>query len=67
MANILTAIRIVCGLLITVLPAFTGWFYCFYLFGGFTDAIDETVARRQGKVINNDVIVLDIINEKMVF
>lgn len=49
MANILTAVRIVCGLLIAVSPAFSGWYYAFYLLGGFTDAIDGTVARMQGK------------------
>lgn len=49
MANILTAIRIACGLLIAAFPAFTGWYYSFYLIGGITDAIDGTVARKQGK------------------
>ena len=49
MANILTAVRIACGLLIAVSPAFSGWYYSFYLLGGFTDAIDGAVARRQDK------------------
>ncbi len=31
-------------------PAFSGWYYCFYLFGGFSDAIDGTVARKTGTV-----------------
>ena len=49
MANVLTGIRIICGILILVFPAFSGWYYLFYLLGGFTDAIDGTVARRTGK------------------
>lgn len=48
MANVLTGIRILCGLLILCFPAFSGWYYCFYLIGGFTDAIDGTVARKTG-------------------
>lgn len=51
MANILTATRIACGLLIAVSPAFTDRFYFFYLLGGFTDAIDGAVARRQAKAL----------------
>lgn len=46
MANILTGIRILCGLLLLFCPAFSGGYYCFYLIGGFTDAIDGTVARK---------------------
>ncbi len=52
MANILTGIRIICGLLILCFPAFSGWFYCLYLIGGITDAIDGTVARKMGVVTN---------------
>ena len=48
MANILTGIRILCGLLILCFPAFSGWYYFFYLTGGFSDAIDGTVARKMG-------------------
>ena len=48
MANVLTGMRILCGLLILCFPAFSGWYYCFYLIGGFTDAIDGTVARKMG-------------------
>lgn len=50
MANILTGIRILCGILIMCFPAFSGWYYFFYLLGGFTDAIDGTVARKMGEV-----------------
>ena len=49
MANILTGIRILCGILILYFPAFSGWYYCFYLIGGLTDAIDGTVARKMGE------------------
>jgi len=50
MANVLTGIRILCGLLIPCFPAFSRWYYVFYLLGGFTDAIDGTVARKMGTV-----------------
>ena len=49
MANILTVIRIMCSLLILAFPAYSKLFYVFYLIGGFTDAIDGTVARKTGK------------------
>ena len=48
MANILTSIRIVCGLTVLIFPAFSGWFYVLYVIGGFTDLIDGTVARKLG-------------------
>ena len=48
MANVLTGIRILCGLLILCFPAFSRWYYCFYLIGGLSDAIDGTVARKMG-------------------
>lgn len=48
MANFLTSIRIVCGLLILCFPPFSKWYYILYLSGGFTDAVDGTVARRLG-------------------
>ena len=48
MANVLTGIRILCGLLILCFPAFSGWYYCLYLIGGVSDAIDGTVARKMG-------------------
>jgi len=47
MANVLTGIRILCGILILLFPAYSGWYYMFYLIGGFTDAIDGTVARKR--------------------
>ncbi len=49
MANILTVLRIICGLLILVFPAFSGWFYFLYILGGVTDAVDGTVARKLGQ------------------
>lgn len=48
MANILTGIRILCGLFILFFPPFSGWYYALYLLAGFTDAIDGTVARKTG-------------------
>jgi len=50
LANIITGIRIICGLLILACPAFSGSFYVFYILGGITDAIDGTVARKLGQV-----------------
>lgn len=49
MANVLTGMRILCGILILCFPAFSEWYYFFYLLGGFTDAVDGTVARKLGK------------------
>jgi len=49
MANIITGIRIGCALLILFFPAFSKWFYAFYLLGGLTDAIDGTAARKTGR------------------
>lgn len=48
MANVLTGMRILCGFLILCFPAFSEWFYFFYLLGGFTDAVDGTIARKTG-------------------
>lgn len=48
MANYLTVARILCGVLILFCPVFSGRFYALYLLGGFTDAIDGTVARMTG-------------------
>ena len=48
MANVLTSLRILCGLLILSCPAFSNRYYFLYLLGGFTDAVDGTVARRLG-------------------
>lgn len=49
MANILTFIRIICGLLILIFPAFSKSYYLLYLLGGITDAIDGTIARKFGQ------------------
>ena len=49
MANILTSIRVICGLLILIFPAFSGLYYALYLAGGVSDAIDGSVARRLGR------------------
>lgn len=49
MANILTSIRIVCGLLILIFPAFSKLYYILYAVGGLTDMVDGTVARKLGE------------------
>ena len=48
MANILTSIRILCGVLLLRFPAFSGAFCALYLLGGLTDALDGAAARRLG-------------------
>ena len=46
MANIVTICRIVCSMLMLFSPAFSFWFYILYLFCGFTDMVDGTIARK---------------------
>lgn len=48
-ADLITGIRILCGILILFVPAFSGWFYVLYLLGGLSDAIDGMVARKLGQ------------------
>ena len=45
-ANIITGSRIVFSLPLLFIPLSSTWFYVFYLFCGFSDMIDGTVARR---------------------
>ena len=46
LANILTSCRILGSMLLRFFPAFSAPFYILYLFCGFTDMIDGTVARK---------------------
>lgn len=46
MANVITACRIICSMLLLFMPVSSSWFYGLYLLAGFTDMIDGTVARR---------------------
>ncbi|MBR5562454.1 MAG: CDP-alcohol phosphatidyltransferase family protein [Clostridia bacterium] len=46
MANILTGCRIFGSILLLFFPAFSGAFYIIYLFCGFSDMIDGTIARK---------------------
>ena len=50
MANLITGVRILCGLILLFFPAFSRWFYVFYLAGGLSDALDGWTARRLGEV-----------------
>ena len=50
MANLITCVRILCGLILLLFPAFSKWFYVFYVAGGLSDALDGWVARRLGEV-----------------
>ena len=50
LANILTGCRILGSILLRIFPAFSTAFYIIYLFCGFTDMIDGTIARRTNSV-----------------
>lgn len=50
MANIITAIRIVCSIALLLFPAFSPPFYTLYIAAGISDMIDGTVARKTGTV-----------------
>ena len=45
-ANILTGCRILCSILLLSFPVFSVAFYVLYLFCGFSDMVDGTVARK---------------------
>ena len=49
MANLLTTIRILCGISFLCFPPFSRGFYLLYLLGGLSDAVDGSIARRFGK------------------
>ena len=49
-ANIITGSRIVFSVPLMFLPLSSAWFYVLYLFCGFTDMIDGTIARKTGAV-----------------
>lgn len=44
-ANVITAIRIICALGLTFCPTFSTWFYVLYVIGGISDVLDGIVAR----------------------
>ena len=48
MANIITGIRIVCGVALLFFPVFSPAFYILYFVAGITDMIDGPVARKTG-------------------
>ena len=49
-ANIITSCRILCSILMLFFSAFSVQFYILYLFCGFSDMIDGTVARKTNSV-----------------
>ena len=51
-ANIITASRVIFSLPLLFIPLSSTWFYILYLFCGFTDMIDGTVARKMELVSN---------------
>ena len=48
MANLITGIRIACGIALLFFPAFSPVFYALYIAAGVSDMIDGTVARKTG-------------------
>ena len=50
MANILTGCRILGSIILLFFPAFSVAFYIIYLFCGFTDMIDGTIARKTSSI-----------------
>ena len=50
MANLITAIRIVCSAALLFFPAFSPAFYVLYIAAGASDMIDGAVARKTGSV-----------------
>ena len=49
-ANIITSWRILCSILMLFCPVFSIGFYVMYLFCGFTDMVDGTIARKTNAV-----------------
>ena len=49
-ANIITSSRILCGICLWFCPVFSVNFYILYLFCGFTDMVDGTIARKTNAV-----------------
>ena len=49
-ANIITSGRIVLSLLLLCIPLSSAWCYVIYLFAGFTDMVDGTIARKTDTV-----------------
>ena len=47
-ANIITGSRVALSLPLLFIPLSSAWFYILYLFCGFTDMIDGTIARKTG-------------------
>ena len=49
-ANIITACRIVCSVLLLLFPVFSPAYYSLYLLAGFSDMIDGVIARKTNSV-----------------
>lgn len=50
MANIITSVRILCGIALVFCFPFSRWFYGIYILGGLSDVLDGIVARSFGNV-----------------
>ena len=49
-ANIVTSCRILCSICLLFCPVFSITFYIIYLFGGITDMVDGTIARKANNI-----------------
>ena len=49
-ANLITSCRILLSIILLFCPVFSMGFYCIYLFCGFTDMVDGTIARKTNSV-----------------
>ena len=49
-ANVITGSRVILSLPLLLIPLSSVWFYILYIFCGFTDMIDGTIARKTGAV-----------------
>lgn len=50
MANIITCVRIICGIALLFCPVFSPAFYALYVTAGVSDMLDGAVARKTGSV-----------------
>lgn len=50
MANIITAVRIICSIVMLFVPVFSPAFYALYITAGVSDMVDGTIARKTGTV-----------------
>ena len=50
MANIITVVRMICSIILLLVPVFSPAFYALYLAAGVSDMVDGAIARKTGTV-----------------